>query len=375
MDRLCPRYLVDHLNHLRSLVKNPPNALFKGKAVTDFCACKALAQGSECMKVLNTAHHNKSSLSAGDVYAVVDDLDLVRHLAEKMHIEFRHWRWHEPLQEAVAQNNIIPFKPVAAPTFKVLIQPDLAAFTATSAHEGTQDAASEMLDGSWFDNKTLFMVRTNNLGFSVPDGCIAIAESHSCEGKDHDLVIVRQPGHRLARRLFRPPHGDELILASEAPDPRESKPSLQFNAGDVVLHRIVGMLTERPPPPPPGKGEATEITSAVSLSHIRTAYRVRDESGVPLALPGQIVLGGERVIKNQLATMEGTLIALGLDDGSSVFKRIGDRVPGTGGRLWQFESIGGLGRSMVVSLVESDEKSDAPRFVCARQVIGVLYTV
>jgi hypothetical protein len=366
--------LADHLGHLRSLVKSPPNALFKGKAVTDFCGCTALAQGAECMKVLNIAHHNKSSLSAGDVYAVAGDLDLVRKLAEKMHIEFRHWRWHEPLQEAEAPNNVIPFKSVTAPAFKVLIHPDLAAFTATSPQEATQDVASEMLDESWFTDKTFFLIRKNNLGFSVPDGCIAIAESNSYEGKDHDLVIARQPGHLLARRLFRPPHVDELALAAEAPDPRESKPTLLFNAGDIVLHRIVGMLTEQPAPPP-GKGEATELPSAVSLSHVKTAYRVRNDSGIPLALPGQIVLGGDNVTKNQLGAMEGALIALCLDDGSSIFKRIGKGVPGTGGRLWQFESVGGLGSSIVISLVEPDEKSDAPRFVCARRVIGVLYTV
>ncbi len=366
--------LANHLDHLRSLVRNPPVALFKGKAVKDFCACKALAQGSDCLKILNAAHHNKSLLSAGDVKAVADDLDLVCQLAEKMHIAFRHWRWREPLLEAEAPAKVIPFKSVTAPPFRVLIQPDLAAFTATSAHEGTQDAASETLDASWFEDKTLFLVRTNNLGFSVPDGCIAIAESNSSEGHDHDLVIVRQRGHRLARRLFRPSNSDELTLAAEAPDPRTSKPSLQFNAGDVVLHRIVGMLTEEPPPPS-GKGEATELSYAASLSHIRTAYRVREESGIPLVLPGQIVLGGEIVTKNQLAEMEGTLIALGLDDGSSNFKRIGQRVPNTGGRLWQFESVGGLGRSVVVSLVEPDEESDAPRFLCARRVIGVLYLV
>jgi hypothetical protein len=112
----------------------------------------------------------------------------------------------------------------------------------------------------------------------------------------------------------------------------------------------------------------------MSLSHIKTAYRVRDESGIPLALPGQIVLGGDIVAKTQLGSMEGKLIALGLDDGSGIFKRIGKRVPGTDGRLWQFESVGGLGSSMVVSLVEPDEKSDVPRFVSARQIIGILYT-
>ena len=239
---------------------------------------------------------------------------------------------------------------------------------------GFEALGVDPIDESWFADKTLFLIRTNNLGFSVPPGCIAIGEGHSYEGKDNDLVIVRQRGHLLARRLLRPPRGDELTLAAQAPDPRESRQTLQFNASDVVLHRIVGILTEQPTPPH-GKGEATELTSAVSLSHIKTAYRVRDESGIPLALPGQVVLGGDELIKTQLAAMEGTLIALSLDDGRSIFKRIGELVPGSGGRLRQFESIGGLGSSVVVSLVEPEEESDAPRFVCARLVIGVLYTV
>jgi hypothetical protein len=58
--------------------------------------------------------------------------------------------------------------------------------------------------------------------------------------------------------------------------------------------------------------------------------------------------------------------------GTAVHGRIDE---GTDGHLWQFESVGGLGSSIVVSLVEPDETSDAPRFVCARRVIGVLYTV
>jgi hypothetical protein len=365
--------LTDHLGHLRSLVKNPPNALFKGKAVADFCDCKALTPGADCLKVLNTSHHNKASLSAGAVHAVADDLNFVRKLAEKMHIQFRHWRWHEPLQAAEPPNNVIPFKAVAVPAFKVLIHPDLAAFTASSPQEGTQDVASETLDESWFSDKAIFLIRKNNLGFAVPDGSVAIAEGNPYEGKDHDLVIARQPGHLLARRLFRPPNVDELALAAEAPDPRESKPTLLFNVGSISLHRIVGMLTEQPAPPP-SKGEAIELSCAASLSHIKTAHRVRNDSGIPLALPGQIVLGGDSIPKSQLGAMEGILVALCLDDGSSIFKRIGKCVPGTAGRLWQFESFGGLGSSIVVSLVEPEEPSDVPRFVCARRVIGVLYT-
>jgi hypothetical protein len=325
------------------------------------------------MKVLNTPHHKKASLSAGAVYAVREELDHVRRLAEKMHMEFRLFRWHEPLEEGTEASNVVPFKPLAIPPFKTLIHPDLAAFTAHSVPEATQDAASDLLTEGWFADKSLFYIRVDNLGFALPAGCIAIVESTPYEGRDHNIVIARLPGNTLARRLFRPPKGDQLSLAAESPDRRVSKPTLVVDANIVAVHRIVGMLTEEPAPPF-GKGEAIELPSASSLSHIKTAYRVREESGIPLALPGQIVLGGELVLPNQLSSFAGSLVALTLADGSSLFKRVGSAVPGTAGRLWQFESIGGLGSSLVVSLSEEDAKRGVPIFASARRVVGVLYT-
>jgi hypothetical protein len=325
------------------------------------------------MKVLNTPHHKKASLSAGAVYAVRDELDQVRRLAEKAHIEFRLFRWHEPLEEGPATSNVVPFKPLTIPPFQTPIYPDLAAFTAHSVPDATQDAPSDLLTESWFADKSLFYIRVDNLGFALPAGCIAIVENTPYEGRDHNIVIARLPGNTLARRLFRPPKGEQLSLAAESPDPRVSKPTLFVDASAVAVHRIVGMLTDRPPAPF-GRGEATELPSAAGLSHITTAYRVREESGIPLALPGQIVLGGEQVLPNQLSRFEGSLVALTLTDGASLFKRVGSAVPGTAGRLWQFESIGGLGSSLVVSLSEEDAKNGIPTLASARRVVGVLYT-
>jgi hypothetical protein len=134
------------------------------------------------------------------------------------------------------------FKPVIVPAFNVPIYPDLAAFTAALPHEATQDVASECLDHSWFANKTLFLVRQDNFGFSIPAGSIAIAENHACEGKDHDLVIVRQKGHFLARRLLRPPKGGELALAAQA---RTAK-HLDSGRGGAPTpgHSLCGVNTE-----------------------------------------------------------------------------------------------------------------------------------
>jgi hypothetical protein len=371
--------LAAHLNRLRGLTKSLPNALFKSNAVLDFCNSKALADGADCLKVLNTSHHNKASLSGGDVNRVASDLDLVRKLAEKVHSEFRHWRWREPLHSAEPSSNVVPFRRLAPPAFRACVHPDLAAFTATSGHDATQDVATEVLTGEWFADKTLFYIRTDNLGFAVPSGCIAIVESSPYLGKDHNLVIARQKNNILARRLLRSLMGDDLILAAEATDPRHAKPTLTFSASDITVYRIVGMLMEQPPPPF-GKGEATEIDAVDSLTRIRTAYRVREDSGVPLALPGQVVLGGEDVTSTQFDTLENELVALTLRDGTSVFKRVGKRLPGALGRFRQFESIGGLGASQVVAMEEpeeseeSEEQSDIPTFAFARRVLGVLYT-
>lgn len=365
--------LSDYIGRLRGLENAAPNALFRGKAVRDLCGCPFLAVGSDVMQVLNTPHHKKASLSAGAVYAVRKELDHVRRLAEKVHMEFRLFRWREPLEEGAQASNVVPFKPLTIPSFQTPIHPDLAAFTGHSVPDASQDTASDLLTEGWFANKSLFYIRVDNLGFALPTGCIAIVESAAYEGRDHNMVIARLPGNTLARRLFRAAKGDQLSLAAESPDPRGSRPTLVVDANAVAVHRIVGMLTERPASPI-GKGEATELPGAASLSHIRTAYRVREDSGVPLALPGQIVLGGEQVLPNELARFEGSLVALTLTNGAGLFKRVGSAVPGTAGRLWQFESIGGLGSSLVVSLSEEDAKDGVPILASARRIVGVLYT-
>src|ERR1700689_1504056 len=49
-------------------------------------------------------------------------------------------------------------------------------------------------------------------------------------------------------------------------------------------------------------------------------------------------------------SLEEALVALTLDDGSSIFKRVGAALPGGLAHLRQFESIGGLGSSQVLAI-------------------------
>jgi hypothetical protein len=98
---------------------------------------------------------------------------------------------------------------------------------------------------------------------------------------------------------------------------------------------------------------------------------VADDSAVPLALEKQVVLGGRRIELNELGRYKDALVALTLDDGSSIFKRVGAALAAELGHLWQFESIGGLGSSQVLSVGKPHK---AFRSVTnARAIIGVLY--
>ena len=76
------------------------------------------------------------------------------------------------------------------------------------------------------------------------------------------------------------------------------------------------------------------------LGRIEVAYRVREDSAVPLALPGQVILGGAELTSSELNEWEGKLVAATLDDGTSIFKRVGARLSGSLAHLRQFETIG-----------------------------------
>lgn len=98
---------------------------------------------------------------------------------------------------------------------------------------------------------------------------------------------------------------------------------------------------------------------------------VVEESAVPLVFPKQIVLGGPWIELDRFTEYEGALVALTLENGSSVFKRIGAALPGDLSHLRQFESVGGLGSSEILSLGKAQPGISS--VLEARSIIGVLY--
>jgi hypothetical protein len=345
--------------------------LFRKRLIIEFCNDAALKDGAGCLALLNKAHHrDKAKISYKDVKDEADNLKRLRRRIEEVHEEFRRWKWRDA---GASPGNVVLLKSANRPTFVVDIHPDLAAFTGAPNKHGSQDEATETFDSTWFENKSFFYLKNDNMGFAAPATSIVVVESEPKPGNDRNLVIALHKNDVLARRLLRP-QGDAiaLALAAQTPDPRKSPPTRVLDPAETQIHRVLGVLFDDLPPPA-GKQEAIQIVDAPSLTRIETSYRVRDDSALPLALPGQIVLGGATILPADLGAFEGKLVALTLTDGASIFKRVGPTLPGLRA-LRQFESIGGLGASeVIVTEAVEGEFNDMPAMEFARLILGVIY--
>ncbi len=214
---------ADYLGRLRGLVGKPPNELFRKKLISDFCNDAALREGASCLMLLNKAHHgDKTKISYKDVMDEAEHLKRLRGRIEDVHEEFRRWKWREA---AAPASSVMSLKPANRPAFVIDIHPDLAAFTGAPSTGGSQDKANDTFDSVWFENKSFFYLKNENMGFAAPATSIVVVESDPKPGNDRNLVIARHKGEVLARRLLRP-EGDApaLALAAQTPDPRKSPP-------------------------------------------------------------------------------------------------------------------------------------------------------
>jgi hypothetical protein len=161
-------------------------------------------------------------------------------------------------------------------------------------------------------------------------------------------------------------------LTAEVPDPRTRTPkTIIVPETEVAVHQVVGVIFDHSVKVAPGPDEAVLTDVSEALKCIEIAFRVIDDSAVPLALEKQVVLGGGRIELSELGRHKDSLVALTLDDGSTIFKRVGVALPSDLAHLLQVESIGGLGSSQVLSVGKPQKGFRS--VTNARAIIGVLY--
>jgi hypothetical protein len=346
--------------------------MFSAHVFSNFANHPSVMPAAPTAKLLNKAHHgDRHSITPAEVNKCANELaDLVK-LADKLHEECRRWRRRERDNVPIAPVSFpTALTPVEAPNLRVDIYPDLAAFT-QGAPVGESQALIEPLDPILFASKALFYLRRDNFGVAAPKGAIAIVEADPLPVADRRLVIARHGENIYARRFLRSDESALIGLTAESPDPRRSPKTKFLPESEVALHQVVGVLFQHAISVGLGKEEAAQINDSQLLERIEIAYRVGEESAVPLALPKQIALGGPRIELDQFAQHKGALVALSREDGSGVFKRVGATLPGNLSHLRQFESIGGIGSSEILSVGKT--QSGILSILHARLIIGVLY--
>lgn len=362
--------LNDHLGRLRALVKVPPNELFRGVVLTRLCKDPALSAGAPALTLLNKVHHAaKGLITPMEVADNRDDLERVRKDVERTHEEFRLFRRRDRL--ALAINNIPTLEPDIVPRFDLDIRPNLAAFVRGAAVGESQEVEMEKISSRWFEDKAFYLLRSSNFGFAGPATSIAIVETIPSRVDDRRLAIARERENVYARRLLRTVESEYVALAAETPDPRNSPPTLLFRDSDVALHLVVAMLFGTVAGAPRAKHEAVRVDGSGLLSEIRAAYRIKEDSAVPLALPEQIALGGPILRAADFDAHMDAYVALHLSDGSSIFKRVGEKLPPPLSHLRRFESIGGLGVADVLAVGQPQPGIRSGEV--AVLIVGVLY--
>nr|WP_249809700.1 ATP-binding protein [Bradyrhizobium sp. 139] len=365
--------LATFVQRLRTLVKSAPQGMFSAHIFRRFVDHSALIDGSPVIVLMNKAHHGRrQEIRAADVAQCANDLSELLEIVEAMYEESYRWRRRDALKDQpLAEAQPPALIPMPNPGLSVLVCPDLAAFT-QHAPSGESQTSPERLAPNLFDNTVTYFLRRPNYGFAAPVNSLAIVEALPGPVADRRLVIARYGSTTYARRLVRGANSDVIGLTAEVPDPRSRAPKTIFlSETAVAIHRVVGIIFDHNLAASQGQDEAVQVDASSVLKRIEIAFRVSDDSAVPLALEGQVVLGGARIELNELGQDRDTLVALTLDDGSSIFKRVGAALPIELGPLWQFESIGGLGSSQILSI--GKPQKGFRTVTSARAIIGVLY--
>ena len=364
--------LATFIQRLRPLVKSSPYGMFSAHVFRRFVDHSALVDGSPVILLMNKAHHGRrQEIRPAEVAQCAGDLSELIKIVEQMYEECYRWRRRDAPNDQTSTSAATALKPMASPRLNILICPDLAAFTQNATVGETQESV-QRLDPNLLDNTVAYYLRRPNFGFAAPVGSLALAEAIPGPAVDRRLVIARHGNSVYARRLVRGANVSIIGLTAEVPDPRTRTPkTILFPDAEVAVHQVVGIIFEHAITVGPGQDEATIVDASDTLKRIQIAFRVVDDSAVPLALEKQVVLGGAKIELADLGHHKDALVALNLDDGSSIFKRVGGALPGELAHLRQFESIGGLGSSQILSIGKSHEGFRS--VINARVIFGVLY--
>jgi hypothetical protein len=347
---------------------------FSGPVFREMVSCQALVAGSEVVRLMNKSHHGSArEISYNAVYQVCGELKRVLKLVHSAHEEYERWLRRDAPENTAAR----PIVAVRGRDLSFTV-PQVNVLAAASADSPLRDAveADEPFSCNWLANHAIYINTTDNFGFSGGRNCRVIVDLDDENPVDKSLVIALYRDTAYARRLLRPEgNTSHVVLAAETSNPIERPPALLLPVSEVHLLPVVGILFDNRPVYPRPKSEA-EVDDACRIldEDVKIAFTVRGESALPLVIEGQTILGGREVRPADMPSLEEKVVAMATSDGCA-FKRVGRKVADAL-HVRQFESIGGLGESILARTeeVEDDRFGTLPLVESARVILGVIYS-
>lgn len=201
--------LADFVQRMRPLVRSGSTGMFGADVFRRFAEHPALSDNSPVVTLMNKAHHGRrQDITAGEVAECAGQLVDLMKLAEDMREECYRWRRRDvpAAKQKLEAPAAIDVALLAGP--RVVICPDLAAFTQYRAAAETQDEP-ETLDPRVLEDCVAYYLRRANFGFAAPVGSLALVKSIPMPSADRRLVIARHGKDIYARRLVRSANGED----------------------------------------------------------------------------------------------------------------------------------------------------------------------
>ncbi len=364
--------LSDLVNAVRRRV-NAGQEPLTAAAFRKMASAPALRTDAEFTRLMNRSHHGQAHLiTYNDVLHVYENSKRVLELVHSAHEQYERWLRREPPHSPSAKPTPLP--PERDLSFRV---PQIEATAAAAADSPVYEVveADEPFSCDWLANHAVYINATDNFGFAGGKNCRVIVDLADSQPDDQSWVIALHRNQIYARRLLRySKRLEEIVLAAESSNPLNRPPTLVLPASEVRLLKVVGLLFHNTPRHRRCENEAELDEQCQILRNVEIAFKVRGQSALPLVLEKQTVLGGQVVLPAELPSLIGEMVALDTSGGCA-FKRVGEVLPGAE-HVRQFESIGGLGESLLVrtEAIENDPFHGLPLLRDTREILGVLYS-
>lgn len=347
---------------------------FSGQVFKELIQEPSLQPGSDIYRLLNESHHhNADRITYNEVYELKNELKKITKLVELAREEYERWIRREPPLEN--KNETV----VELEKYNLSLDVPLAASLAASSGERSTESADEseeIYSPAWLNQHTIFLNKTDNMGFAAQPNTRLLVETRNSIPEDQSWVIAKQKEKFLVRRVVTTPNHYEMVtLIGESSDPTRRCPPLHVRKDDVLLYRVVGVLFDESQDFRKTNSDAIPDENCKILAKVKKAFRVEGTSALPLAIDGQILLGGRELLPSDFTNMEGCIVGLGTKDGN-LLKRLGKQINlPNGEHIRQFDSIGGVGESYILRTeeIEDDPYYDVPLIESAVEILGVIY--